>query len=139
MMTRPPLAEAAVIRVSRGNFDPVRFEEVAAMTRRTGDYLIPAIRDLDGLAGYFAGASPTGSMVHVSFWESNDHAEQMGLLKQMTADARREAEAVACRSFRSSTTRSPGRFRSRRRCRTSCSRCEASVQALGRLSDLGCR
>jgi hypothetical protein len=68
------------------------------MTRRTGDYLIPAIRDLDGLAGYFGGASPTGSMVHVSLWGSNDHAEQMGLLKQMTADARRRVHQARRRN-----------------------------------------
>lgn len=38
--TLPP---TAVIRVSRGNFDPARFEEVDRMTKETGKYLIPAI------------------------------------------------------------------------------------------------
>jgi hypothetical protein len=33
----------AVIRVSRGNFDPARFAEVERMTAETGSYLIPAI------------------------------------------------------------------------------------------------
>jgi hypothetical protein len=85
---------APVIRVSRGNFDPSRFDEVARMTNETGEYLIPAISRLDGLTAYYAGASVTGSMVHVSLWQSDDHAEQMGRLKEMIVDARRDADAV---------------------------------------------
>lgn len=87
----------AVIRVSRAEFDPARFAEVDRMTRDTGTYLIPAIKRLSGVAGYFAGASPTGSMVHVSLWDSDAHAQQMGSLKEMIVDARQEAEAVGCR------------------------------------------
>ena len=45
-LTLPP---TAVIRVSRGNFDPARFAEVELMTRNTGTYLIPAINRLPGL------------------------------------------------------------------------------------------
>ena len=91
------LPPTAVIRVSRADFDPARFAEVERMTRDTGTYLIPAISRLPGLAGYFAGASPTGSMVHVSLWESDAHAQQMGSLKEMVVNARRDAEAVGCR------------------------------------------
>jgi hypothetical protein len=90
-LTLPP---AAVILVSRGNFDPARFAEVERMTRDTGTYLVPAISRLSGLAGYFAGASPSGSMVHVSMWESDADAQQMGKLKEMVVNARRDAEAV---------------------------------------------
>ena len=57
-------------------------------------YLIPAIRRLPGLISYFAGAAPDGSMVNVSVWESDEHAAQMGALKEMTVDARRDAAAV---------------------------------------------
>lgn len=84
----------AVIRVSRGNFDPANFTEVEHMTGRTGTYLIPAIRRLDGLLAYYVGASPDGSMVHVSIWQSEQHAQQMGKLKEMIVDARRDAEAA---------------------------------------------
>jgi hypothetical protein len=84
----------AVIRVSRGNFDPANLTDVEHMTNRTGTYLIPAIRRLDGLLGYYAGASPDGSMVHVSIWQSEQHAQQMGKLKEMIVDARRDAEAA---------------------------------------------
>ncbi|MGH6673340.1 MAG: hypothetical protein ACRECV_15395 [Xanthobacteraceae bacterium] len=91
------LSPTSVIRVSPADFDPTRFAEVERMTRDTGTYLIPAITRLSGLAGYFAGASPTGSMVHVSVWDSDAHAQQMGSLKEMVVDARRDAEAVGCR------------------------------------------
>ena len=90
-ITIPP---AGVIRVSRGNFDPARFAEVESMTNATAAYLIPAIGKLPGLLDYFAGTSPTGSMVHVSLWESMPHAEQMGQLKEMIVDARHAADAV---------------------------------------------
>jgi len=33
-------------------------------------------------------------MVHVSIWQSEQHAQQMGKLKEMSVDARRDAEAV---------------------------------------------
>jgi hypothetical protein len=66
------LPPTAVIRVSRGNFDPARFEEVDRMTKETGKYLIPAIQKLSGLLSYYVGASPDGSMVHVSVWTAKN-------------------------------------------------------------------
>ena len=93
-MSAPSIPPDAVIRVSRGNFDQSRFADVEQMTRDTGDYLIPAITQLDGLIGYYAGASPSGSIVHVSLWQTNDHADQMGRLTEMIIDARRDSEAV---------------------------------------------
>lgn len=91
-MSTPPLPEGAVVRVSRGNFDPARFAEVQAMTVATGRYLIPAISGLPGLISYYAGASPDGSIVHVSIWDSVEHAGQMGRLREMIVDARAAAE-----------------------------------------------
>ena len=64
------------------------------MVRDTGTYLIPKIRELPGLDAYFAAASLSGSMVHVSFWQTDAHANQMGQLREMIVDARRAAEAV---------------------------------------------
>jgi hypothetical protein len=93
-MTKTTLASTAVVRISTANFDPARFEEVERMTRETGKYLIPAIRQLPGLIDYFAAASPTGSMVHVSIWDTDEHAQQMSRLKEMIVDARKAAEAV---------------------------------------------
>jgi hypothetical protein len=89
-----PVPPTAVVRVSRGTFDPARFAEVERMTRETGTYLIPAIKRLPGIISYFAAASPSGSVVHVSIWDSDDHAQQMGRLKEMIVDARRDAEVV---------------------------------------------
>jgi hypothetical protein len=87
-----PIPATAVIRVSRGNFDPARLPEVTRMAQDTGAYLTPAIRRLPGLIAYFAGVSASGSMVHVSIWESGEHAQQMGRLKEMIVDARQDAE-----------------------------------------------
>src|SRR5258708_34921938 len=74
-----------VLRVSRGKFDPGRFAEVQEMVTATSSYLIPAIRRLPGLISYFVGASPDGSMVNVSVWDSDEHAAPMGALKEMMA------------------------------------------------------
>ena len=93
-MATPSLPAGAVFRVSRGNFDPARFAEVDHMTRDTGSYLIPAIRQLDGLIGYYAGTSEEGSTVHVSLWRSHQDAQQMSRLKEMIVDARGASEAV---------------------------------------------
>lgn len=91
-MTTIPLPDGAVVRVSRGNFDPSRFAEVQEMTMATSRYLVPAISKLPGLISYYAGASPDGSMVHVSIWDSDKHASQMGQLKEMIVNARADAE-----------------------------------------------
>lgn len=93
-MSSPLSPAGGVIRVSRATFDPGRFAEVERMLRDTATYLSPAIRGLDGLLGYYAGASPEGSVAAVSLWHSNAHADQMGTLKEMTVDARRDAQAV---------------------------------------------
>jgi quinol monooxygenase YgiN len=91
-MTAAQLPETAVVRVSPGQFDPARFDEVQAMTVATGRYLMPAIKQLPGLISYHAGVSPDGSIVHVSIWESAEHAQQMSRLKEMIVDARGDAE-----------------------------------------------
>ena len=91
-MPTQALPPGAVVRVSRGTFDPARFPEVQAMTEATSRYLIPAIGKLPGLIRYHVGASPAGSLVHVSVWESEAHAQQMSHLREMIVDARQAAE-----------------------------------------------
>jgi hypothetical protein len=93
-VTAAAIPSTAVVRVSRATFDPARFAEVQAMSVAIGRYLIPAIEKLPGLISYYAGASPEGSMVHVSIWESGEHAQQMSRLKEMIVDARRDGEAA---------------------------------------------
>jgi len=88
------LPSSAVVRVSRGNFDPSHFAEVDRMTRDTGTYLVPAIKRLPGMLGYFAAAAPSGSIVHVSLWESDEKAQQMAGLREMIVNARQDAESA---------------------------------------------
>jgi quinol monooxygenase YgiN len=91
-VTADPIPPTAVIRVSRATFDPARFPEVQEMTAATSRYLIPAIKKLPGLISYYVGTTPDGSAVHVSIWESDEHAQQMSRLKEMIVDARQDAE-----------------------------------------------
>jgi hypothetical protein len=91
-VTADPIPPTAVVRVSHGNFDPARFPQAREMTVATGRYLIPAIKKLPGLISYYAGTSPDGSVVHVSIWESDEHARQMSRLNEMIVDARQDAE-----------------------------------------------
>ena len=83
----------AFVRVSRGTFETSRFADVDAMNRKTSEYLIPAITRLPGLIHFYAGVSPEGSAVHISVWDSEEHARQLDRLKEMIVDARGEAEA----------------------------------------------
>jgi hypothetical protein len=86
--------KTAVVRVSKGNFDPDVLRDVAQMTVDTSTYLLPAITKLAGLLAYYAGVSPDGSMVHVSVWDSEEHANQMGSLPEMITRARSDAVAA---------------------------------------------
>jgi hypothetical protein len=88
------LPAAAVVRVSRATFDPSRFAEVDAMNKKISEYLIPAIERLPGLIHFYACVSTEGSAVHVSVWDTDEHASQLDHLKEMTVDARGEAEAA---------------------------------------------
>jgi hypothetical protein len=91
-VTASPIPPTAVVRVSRGNFDPARFPEVHETTVATISYLVPAIKELPGLISYHAGTSPDGSVVHVSIWESGEDAQQMSRLKEMIVDTRQAYE-----------------------------------------------
>ena len=93
-MASPVIPAGGVIRVSHATFDPSRLSDVERMLRDTSTYLRPAIERLEGLLGYFAGASRDGSVVAVSLWDTDAHASQMASLKEMTVDARKEAEAA---------------------------------------------
>jgi hypothetical protein len=94
-----PISPTAVVRVAHGSFDPDRFEEVREMSLATSRYLIPAIKKLPGLISYYAGASPNGSVVNVSFWDSDEHAQQMSQLNEMIVKARQEGETAGITSF----------------------------------------
>jgi hypothetical protein len=88
------LPGTAVVRVSRGSFDPSRFAKVDALNKKVSGYLVPAIQRLPGLIHWYAGVSPEGSIVNISVWDSDEHAAQMDQLKEMAVDARGEMEAA---------------------------------------------
>ena len=93
MTERTTMAESlpatAVVRVSRASYDPSRFAEVDAASKKTSQYIIPAIRRLPGLLHFYAGVSPEGSIVQVSVWDTEKHAAQLDALKEMVVDGRR--------------------------------------------------
>ena len=88
------LPATAVVRVSRGTFAPDRFAEVDVVNKKTSEYLVPAISRLPGLLDYYVGISPEGSIVHVSIWDTDEHAAQMSQLTEMTVIAGGEMRAV---------------------------------------------
>jgi len=74
------------LRISRSRFDPARHDDVAAALDASQQSLIPAIRRLPGVLGYWAGIDRgSGTMVNVSTWESEEHARQMATLPEMLA------------------------------------------------------
>ena len=88
------LPSSAVVRISRANFDPSRFAEVDATSKKISEYIIPAVRQLSGLIHFYSGVSPKGSMVQVSVWDTDEHAAQLDGLKEMVVDGRRDMEAA---------------------------------------------
>ena len=49
---------------------------------------------LDGLIAFYAGVSPTGSLMNASIWQSTANAQQMDSLQEMIVDARNEFSAI---------------------------------------------
>src|SRR4051794_25347266 len=88
------LPTSAVIRISRANFEPRLFAEVDAISKKTAEYIIPALKRLPGLLRFYAGVSPKGTAVQVSVWDSDEHAAQLNTLKEMAVDGRRDMESV---------------------------------------------
>ena len=98
MTERVTLAESlpatSVVRISRATFEPVRYPEVEAASKKTSRYIIPAVRRLPGLLHFYSGISPKGEIVQVSVWDTDEHAAQLNTLKEMVVDGRRDMEAV---------------------------------------------
>ena len=85
--------EAGVWVIAETTDTPTRYTKIV-VSDDSGRYLIPAIKQLPGLIHFYAGVSPEGSTVHVSVWDSGEHAAQLDHLKEMVVIARGEAEAV---------------------------------------------
>lgn len=74
------------VRVSRGLFAFERFEEMERRLKEAEAALAPAIAKLPGLIDYYAGIDPiTASMIRVSVWDVQEHAEAMARLPEVIA------------------------------------------------------
>ena len=75
-----------VVRISRGRFEPARYEEVARLLEDSAGALRPAIEELRGLIYYHAAVDKeTSTVVNVSIWEDVMAAKQMETLGAMLA------------------------------------------------------
>src|SRR5438477_6159962 len=75
-----------IVRISRGQFAPERYDEVRRFAEAAAESLIPALKQLRGLIYYHAGVDPvTNTIVNVSIWTDLDAARQMDTLAPMLA------------------------------------------------------
>ena len=59
------------LRLTRGRFDPARYDESVALSREVGD----ALARLPGFRTYHGGGDrATGAIVAVSTWDTEEHA-----------------------------------------------------------------
>lgn len=75
-----------IVRISRGTFDPARYDEVAERLDASQAQLIPAITTLTGETLVFMPVlRASNSIVNLSIWETIEHAKQMDSLAPMLA------------------------------------------------------
>jgi len=75
-----------IVRISRGQFDPARADEVRRTLSAGEQALHAAIAPLRGLRGFYAAIDDeAGSVVNVSVWGSYEDARQMDTLAEMRA------------------------------------------------------
>jgi hypothetical protein len=75
-----------IVRISRGSFPSVQYDEVRQLTEAAAEPLIPAIKQLRGLLYYHVAVDPvTNTVVNVSIWTDLDAAKQMDTLAPMLA------------------------------------------------------
>jgi quinol monooxygenase YgiN len=76
-----------IVRISTGHFDASRYEEVRKLLTEGGARLIPAIKKLPGCLHYYSAISQeAGKIVHVSVWDTPEHAKQMASMPEMHAE-----------------------------------------------------
>ena len=74
----------AVLRLSRGWFEPQQYSQVETMLNEGARTLVPAIERLDGLVAYYVGIdAKTNSMTNTSIWTTDEAASQMWTLQAM--------------------------------------------------------
>ncbi len=77
----------SIVRVALGRFDPGRYDEVRKRLDESRATLIPAIRALRGLVGFWAAIDRENSaMSNISIWETLEDSKQMDTLAPMIAE-----------------------------------------------------
>ena len=80
-MTRYP-----IVRISRGHFTSVQYDEVRRLIEASAEPLVPALKQLRGLLYYHVAVDPvTNTVVNMSIWTDLDAAKQMDTLAPMRA------------------------------------------------------
>lgn len=75
-----------IVRISRGHFTSVQYDEVRRLIEESAEPLVPALKKLRGLIYYHAAVDPiTNTVVNVSIWTDLDAAKQMDTLAPMLA------------------------------------------------------
>jgi quinol monooxygenase YgiN len=75
-----------IVRISRGRFPSVQYNEVRQLIEAAAEPLVPAIKQLRGLIYYHVAVDPvTNTVVNVSIWTDLDAAKQMDTLAPMLA------------------------------------------------------
>jgi len=78
--------QAAVVRLSRGTFEPQIAQQVRARLEEGRASLEPALRTLQGLLHYYVAVDEQGAtMINVSVWTGLVEARQMDVLAPMLA------------------------------------------------------
>ncbi len=69
------------IRLVRAHFDPGLYGEIDKMMKKSAVSLVPAMQAQPGLIDYYVAVDRrTGSMIHVSVWETERDADAMTAL-----------------------------------------------------------
>ena len=80
------MAQPAVVRLSRGAFEPENAAEVQAKLEESRATLEPALRQLRGLLHYYVAVDEQETtMINVSVWTGLAEAKQMDTLAAMLA------------------------------------------------------
>ena len=75
-----------IVRISKGHFTPVQYDEVHRLIEESAKPLVPALKQLHGLIYYHVAVDPiTNTVVNVSIWTDLAAAKQMDTLAPMLA------------------------------------------------------
>ena len=80
------MAAYPIVRISKGSFTSVQYDEVRQLIEASAEPLVPALKQLRGLLYYHVAVDPvTNTVVNMSIWTDLDAAKQMDTLAPMLA------------------------------------------------------